>query len=54
MAPRKMKTGQHSTHKGSEVPIVVLAGNPIQVSTPPVRIIGTRRRHKGGFRLSDR
>jgi len=49
-----MKTGQHSTHKGSEVPTVVLAGSPIQVSTPPVRIIGTRRRHKGGFRLSDR
>jgi hypothetical protein len=28
--------------------------SPIQVSTPPVRIIGTGRRHKGGFRLSDR
>jgi hypothetical protein len=27
---------------------------PIQVSTPPVQIIGTGRRHKGGFRLSDR
>jgi hypothetical protein len=28
--------------------------SPIQVSTPPVRIIGTGRRHTGGFHLSDR
>jgi len=28
--------------------------SPIQVSTPPVRIIGSERRHKGGFRLGDR
>jgi hypothetical protein len=49
-----MKTGQHSTHKRSAARIVVLAESPIQASTPPVRIIGTQRRHKGGFRLSDR
>jgi len=30
------------------------AQSPIEVSTPPVRIIGSDRRHKGGFRLSDR
>jgi hypothetical protein len=32
----------------------IVAASPIQVSTPPVIIIGTGRRHKGGFRLSDR
>ena len=48
-----MKTGQHSTHKRSEMSHVT-AESPIQASTPPVRIIGTQRRHKGGFRLSDR
>jgi hypothetical protein len=32
----------------------IAAASPIQVSTPPVIIIGTGRRHKGGFRLSDR
>jgi hypothetical protein len=32
----------------------IVAASPVQVSTPPVIIIGTGRRHKGGFRLSDR
>jgi hypothetical protein len=35
-------------------PRPAFAASPIQVSTPPVRIIGTVRRHKGGFRLLDR
>jgi hypothetical protein len=48
-----MKPGQHSTHVRSATSLVP-AESPIQASTPPVRIIGTQRRHKGGFRLSDR
>ena len=54
MAPRKMRAGhQHSTRM-RERPSAVSNESPIQVSTPPVRIIGSERRHKGGFRLGDR
>jgi hypothetical protein len=48
-----MRTGhQHSTRRAQR-PSTATA-SPIQVSTPPVRIIGAERRHKGGFRLGDR
>jgi hypothetical protein len=54
MAPRKTRTGhQHST-RVRERPSATSDESPIQVSTPPVRIIGSERRHKGGFRLGDR
>jgi hypothetical protein len=49
-----MRTGhQHSTRKRHRQ-TASSAESPIQVSTPPVRIIGAERRHKGGFRLADR
>jgi hypothetical protein len=49
-----MRTGhQHSTRKRQRQ-TAAFAESPIQVSTPPVRIIGAERRHKGGFRLGDR
>jgi hypothetical protein len=52
MAPRKMRSAQNSPHKRQRPnPFAV---SPIQVSTPPVRIIGATSRHKGGFHLSDR
>jgi hypothetical protein len=47
-----MRSAQNSLHK-SQRPNP-RAESPIQVSTPPVRIIGAQHRHKGGFRLSDR
>jgi hypothetical protein len=50
MAPRKMSSAQNSQHKRQRPN----HESPIQVSTPPVRIVGTERRHKGGFHLSDR
>jgi hypothetical protein len=54
MAPRKTRTGhQHSTRL-LERPSAASDQSPIQVSTPPLRIIGSERRHKGGFRLGDR
>ncbi|MGH2982546.1 MAG: hypothetical protein ACRDKV_10960 [Solirubrobacterales bacterium] len=53
MAPRKVTTAQHTPHKGQRNSATPTE-SPIQVSTPPVRIIGASRRHKGGFRLSDR
>jgi hypothetical protein len=48
MAPKKMNSAQHSQHKQLRPSP---AESPIQVSTPPVRIIGSSSRHKGGFRL---
>jgi len=49
-----MRTGhQHSTRRRQR-PSAAADESPIQVSTPPVRIIGSERRHKGGFRLGDR
>jgi hypothetical protein len=45
-----MRSAQNSTHKRQRPN--PFAESPIQVSTPPVRIIGAERRHKGGFRLS--
>lgn len=53
MAPRKVTTAKHTAHKGRRGK-GKSAESPIQVSTPPVRIVGASRRHKGGFRLSDR
>jgi hypothetical protein len=47
-----MTTAQHSKHKRQRP--IAAAESPIQVSTPPVRIVGVSRRHKGGFHLSDR
>jgi hypothetical protein len=32
----------------------VLTPSPIRISTPPVRIIGSKPRYRGGFRLRDR
>ena len=52
MAPRKMTTAQHTPHKRPRS--AAATASPIQVSTPPVLIVGASRRHKGGFRLSDR
>jgi hypothetical protein len=52
MAPNKMSSAQNSQHKRQRPNPT--AESPIQVSTPPVRIIGAERRHKGGFHLSDR
>ena len=52
MAPRKMTTAQHTTHKRQRP--AAMTESPIQVSTPPVLIIGASSRHKGGFHLSDR
>jgi hypothetical protein len=46
------KPSSHSVMPGVSRP--VSANGPIQVSTSPVRIIGTGRRYQGGFRLSDR
>jgi hypothetical protein len=49
-----MRTGHlHSTRRAQR-PSTAATASPIQVSTPPVRIIGAERRHKGGFRLGDR
>jgi hypothetical protein len=49
-----MRTGhQHSTRRRQQLG-AASTESPIQVSTPPVRIIGAERRHKGGFRLGDR
>jgi hypothetical protein len=49
-----MRTGhQHSTRMRQRAS-AASDESPIQVSTPPVRIIGSERRHKGGFRLGDR
>ena len=50
MAPRKMTTAQHTPHKRPR-PSKHSDESPIQVSTPPVRIVGASRRHQGGFRL---
>jgi hypothetical protein len=47
-----MSSAQNSQHKRQRPN--PSAECPIQVSTPPVRIIGAERRHQGGFRLSDR
>jgi hypothetical protein len=47
-----MQSAQNSPHKRQRPNPAALS--PIQVSTPPIRIIGAERRHKGGFRLSDR
>jgi hypothetical protein len=47
------KPNSHLVMPGVSRPVSA-ATAPIQVSTPPVRIIGTGRRHKGGFRLGDR
>ena len=49
MAPKKMNSAQHSQHK--QLRPNIAAESPIQVSTPPIRIIGASSRHKGGFRL---
>jgi hypothetical protein len=46
------KPNSHSVMPGVARPSS--ATSPIQVSTSPVRIIGTGRRYKGGFRLGDR
>jgi hypothetical protein len=45
-----MTTAQHTPHKRPR-PAASSAESPIQVSTPPVRIVGGSRRHQGGFRL---
>jgi hypothetical protein len=51
---RAQGSQQHRAGSTAKAPAVAFAASPIQVSTPPVRIIGTGRRHKGGFCLSDR
>jgi len=48
-----MTTAQHTPHKRPR-PANPSAESAVQVSTPPVRIVGASRPHKGGFRLSDR
>ena len=47
-----MTTAQPTMHKAQRPALAT--ESPIQVSTPPVLIIGASRRHKGGFHLSDR
>jgi hypothetical protein len=47
-----MSSAQHSQHRRHRPSLT--AESPIQVSTPPIRIIGGESRHKGGFHLSDR
>jgi hypothetical protein len=47
-----MSSAQHSQHKRHRPGLA--AESPIQVSTPPIRIIGAESRHKGGFCLRDR
>jgi hypothetical protein len=48
-----MKTAhQHSRAPGRRPSVTPEC--PIQVSTPPVRIVGDEHRHQGGFRLYDR
>ncbi len=49
MAPRKMSSAVHSQYKQQRPN--PSAASPIQVSTPPIRIIGFNSRHKGGFRV---
>jgi hypothetical protein len=49
MAPRKMTTAKHTPHKRPRSS--ASSASPIQVSTPPVVIVGSSRRRKGGFRL---
>jgi hypothetical protein len=53
MAPKRQKTAHRHTRKPGRR-LTVIAECPIQVSTPPVRIIGDEHRHEGGFCLSDR
>jgi hypothetical protein len=48
------KRTQNRSSKAGLARSPIAAACTIQVSTPPVQIIGTGRRHKGGFRLSDR
>jgi len=52
MAPKKLTTAQHTVHKAQRPAFGT--ESPIQVSTPPVLIIGASRRHQGGFHLGDR
>jgi hypothetical protein len=47
-----MHSAQNSPHKHQRPNPA--SESPIQVSTPPVLIIGASTRHRGGFRLSDR
>ena len=49
MAPKKLTTAQHTMHKAQRPAFAT--ESPIQVSTPPVLIIGASRRHKGGYCL---
>ena len=53
MALKQPKTAHQHTRKPGRR-LSVNAECPIQVSTPPVRIIGDEHRHRGGFHLSDR
>jgi hypothetical protein len=48
------KRTQNRKPSAGLAPASFAVASPIQVSTPPVLIIGTGRRHVGGFRLSDR
>jgi hypothetical protein len=52
MAPGKMNSPQPSQHRQQRPNRS--AESPIQVSTPPIRIIGSNSPYRGGFRLSDR
>jgi len=49
MSPRKLSSPLASRHKQQRPK--QSAASPIQVSTPPIRIVSSASRYQGGFRL---
>ena len=49
MSPRKLSSPLTSRHKQQRPSRA--AASPIRVSTPPIRIVSSATRFKGGFRL---